>query len=453
MTSRRTFIKQASLLSGGLFLIDVPLINLYPKRKPTVIIIGAGFAGLSAAYELYKRGIGFTILESSNRVGGRVRSHVMDKNENLIVELGAEWIGHSHTLIQSLCDEMKLPTQDNQFDTHLIYKGQYSKSNTWDYSESWITKFEQLKSDFRHLSCKEQRELDNMDWWRYLVNNGCEGRDLDIRELADSTDFGETIRSVSAYAALAEYAESSEKNEMDCKIEGGNERLAHSLADKVDRNNIKLNHKVERIEQGKNVKVYCSNGQSFEADKLICTAPTFAVKKIKWEPELPEEVQDAMNQLQYARINKNPILFKERFWKEERFDLLTDLPIHYLYNATKNQSSKKGVLIGYTIGDKAAIMPNQSDEWRADMMAQSLSPYFGNIKSLIEDQTNFYWGNHESTMGAYALYGKGQWFGIQPILRKSFKHTHFAGEHLADWQGFMEGALQTGLDAVEEMLK
>jgi len=320
MTTRRTFIKQASLITGGLFLADIPLVNLNPKRKPTVIIIGAGFAGLSAAYELYKRGISFTLLESTNRIGGRVHSHLMDKEENLVVELGAEWIGEHHTLMKSLCEEMKLPIENNQFDTHLIYKGQYSKSNDWEYSKAWLDKFEQLKKDYFNLSEKEQHDLDKMDWWRYLVNNGCEGRDLELRELADSTDFGETIRSVSAYAALAEYAESSVKNEMDFKIKGGNERLAHSLADKVGRTNIKLNHIVERIEQGKGVKVYCSNDQTLEADKLICTAPTFAVKKIKWEPALPEEIQDAMNQLQYARINKNPILFKERFWQDERFE-------------------------------------------------------------------------------------------------------------------------------------
>lgn len=452
MSSRRTFIKQVSALSGGLLLSNIPLAGAHYLRKPEVIIIGAGFAGLAAAYELHKKGVAFTILESSNRIGGRVRSHKMDEKENLIVELGAEWVGESHGNVQALCSELGLVLENNQFDTHLIYKGKYSKSHEWNYSDEWDKKFKQLKKDFSNLNRKEQIKLDNMDWWRYLVNNGCDGRDLEIQELADSTDFGETIRSVSAYAALAEYAESSEKNEMDYKIKGGNELLALHLADKVGRAKILLNHKVEHIEQGKRVKVHCSNGQTFEADKLICSAPTFAVKKIKWEPALPEEMQDAMNQLQYARINKNPILFKKRFWQDERFDLISDLPIHYLYNATKNQSSKKGVLIGYSIGEKAAVMPNQTNEWRADMLAQSLAPYFGDVKSLIEGQTNFYWGSHESTMGAYAIYGKGQWFGIQRLLKKSYINTHFAGEHLAEWQGFMEGAIQTGMDAANALV-
>ena len=68
---------------------------------------------------------------------------------------------------------------------------------------------------------------------------------------------------------------------------------------------------VQNIKGG--VTVYCNNGQKFTADKIICTAPTFAVKKIKWEPGLPVDQVNAMNELQYARINKNPIVFKKRF--------------------------------------------------------------------------------------------------------------------------------------------
>ena len=113
---------------------------------------------------------------------------------------------------------------------------------------------------------------------------------------------------------------------------------------------------------------------------------------------------------------------------------------------------KKGVLISYTIGDKAAVIASQNDAWKADMLHQNLSPYFGNIKDMIEKQTNYYWGDDEISLGAYATYGKGQWFGLQPILKKPFLNTHFAGEHLADWQGFMEGAINTGEEAADAIL-
>ena len=449
MSSRRKFIKETAITTGGIFLASSAFSNFFIAKKPKVIIIGAGFAGLAAANYLHKKGIDFVILEARNRISGRVFSHTIDEKENLIIELGAEWVGNSHERIQNLCNEFGLELQNNQFDTHLIYKGKYYKKNEWDYSEDWNKKFKAIIDHYPKLTQAEKLKLDKMDWWRFLVNNGCEGRDLDIRELLDSTDFGETIRSVSAFAALAEYAESSEKNEMDLKIKGGNSMLAKKIADKIGNDKIKLQHAVSRVVQNSKggVTVYCNNGQKFTADKIICTAPTFAVKKIKWEPGLPVDQVNAMNELQYARINKNPIVFKKRFWNDESFDMITDQSPHYFYHATKNQDSKKGVLISYTIGEKAAVVANQSDDWREDMVLQTLKPHFNDAKDYFEKQTNYYWGNDEFSHGAYAMYGRGQWFRVMPILKRSHILTHFAGENLADWQGFMEGAINTGEEA------
>lgn len=453
MNSRRTFIKQASFATAAALIANNTFAHIFPVNKPKVIIIGAGFSGLAAALSLHKKNVEFVVLEARNRIGGRVFSHTMDEQEKLIIELGAEWVGNSHTRLQNLCNEFGLSLQNNQFNTHLIYKGKYHKSNEWDYSPGWKAKFKSIIDNYENLTRADKLRLDKMDWWRYLVNNGCEGRDLDIRELLDSTDFGESIRHVSAFAALAEYAESSEKNEMDLKIKGGNSMLAKCIAEKIGNGKIKLQHSVSRIVQSPKgrVKVYCENGQVFSADKIICTVPTFAVKKIKWEPGLPPEQQNALNELQYARINKNPLLFTERFWKDENFDMVTDQSPHYFYHATKNQSSARGVLISYTIGEKAAVVANQSDEWKANMIQQTLQPFFGDVKSLIEKQTNYYWGNDAYSHGAYALYGKNQWFRVRKILSRPHIHTHFAGEHLADWQGFMEGAISTGEDAAAKI--
>ncbi|MEZ4779399.1 MAG: NAD(P)/FAD-dependent oxidoreductase [Flavobacteriaceae bacterium] len=449
MTTRRKFIQQATVAATGSILLPTPSFgSIFTPKETSVIIIGAGFAGLAAAYKLKQRNINCIVLESRSRIGGRVFSHSIDSN--LVIELGAEWVGNSHTRIQELCGELGLELQNNQFDTHLIYKGQYAPAGTWDYSENWNKTMTRLLENYAHLSENEKLILDKMDWWRYLVNNGCDGRDLDIRELLDSTDFGESIRQVSSFAALAEYAESSEKNEMDLKIKGGNGMLAERLAEKIGKEKIVLKHTVTKIvQEGSTVKVYCDNGQFFEADKLICTIPTFAMRKIDWQPGLPEEKMNAINELQYARINKHALVFNERFWKDESFDMVTDQSPHYFYHATKNQKSTKGVLISYTIGEKAAVVANQSDVWNAKAIAETLNPHFGNVTSKLSSQTNYYWGNDNYSKGAYAMYGKDQWFRVMPILKEPFIHTHFAGEHLADWQGFMEGAINTGEEAAE----
>jgi monoamine oxidase len=302
------------------------------------------------------------------------------------------------------------------------------------------------------MNTADKKELDKIDWWRYLVNNGCDGRDLDLRELLDSTDFGESIRHVSAFAALAEYAESSEKNEMDFKIKGGNSMLAKKLAEKIGADKIKTGYAVTRIVQNTSgVQVFCKNGEMFAAGKIICCIPTFSLTKIKWEPALPAAKQTALNELQYARINKNPFLFTDRFWNDESFDMITDGPGHYFYHATKNQPSQKGVIISYTIGDKADVISKQNEEWKKNTVLEGFE-HWGNVRSMLEKQTNYYWGEDDYSKGAYALYKPGQWFRIMPGLKKPFLHTVFAGEHLAEWQGFMEGAINTGEDAAVSVM-
>lgn len=451
MSTRRSFLKESAVIMAGTFLSAQNVHAFFTAKPRHVIILGAGFAGLAAANTLVKKGIKVTLLEARNRIGGRVHSYKIP-GEELVVELGAEWVGDSHTRIKELCQEFKLELLNNQFETHLIYKGKYSAKGQWKYSDEWDTKWKAILAKYEGMNLLQKKQLDSYDWWRYLVNNGCDARDLDIRELLDSTDFGESIRHVSAYAALAEYAESSEKNEMDFKIKGGNGKLAEKLGETVGKEHILLNHFVTRVDQrGNEVKVTCKNGAIFTADKVICTLPTFSVNKVEWLPTLPPEKTNAIKSLQYARINKHPVLFNEKFWPED-FDMVTDMPAHYFYNAAKNQPGTKGVLMSYTIGDKAAVIANQDDAFHSSIINQALQPAFGDIEQKIINHTNYYWGNDEFSKGAYALYQPGQWFTIMPVLKKPFMHTHFAGEHLADWQGFMEGALLTGEEAAKAVL-
>lgn len=151
--NRRDFIQNTALATTGLIISPGFIIG----KKPKVIIIGAGFSGLAAALKLHKKNIDFVVLEARKRIGGRVYSHTIDEGENLIVELGAEWVGESHSRLRTLCDEMKLTLDNNQFDTHLIYDNRYYKNAEWDFSEDWKTKFDQLKKKYATLSVAEKQ--------------------------------------------------------------------------------------------------------------------------------------------------------------------------------------------------------------------------------------------------------------------------------------------------------
>lgn len=423
------------------------------RRKKTCVIIGAGLAGLSAAYKLKNAGWNVIILEARERVGGRVFSYSFAQNPQLVCELGAEWVGESHERIKSLCQDLGIPLQKHQFEDYLLQNGRVSRPNQWGFSENAKKVFAGTIKRYDKLTALQKTNLDKLDWWTYLEKIGFSEDDLRLRDLMDSTDFGESIRHVSAFAALAEYAESSPKNEMDYKMTGGNSRLVRAFAERIGAENIRLNANVTEINQSKGIVTVKTDRESFRADACICTAPTNALLKIKFNPALPSAQIRAAESLIYARICKNSVLYDKRFWKDENFSMVSDTASHYYFHSTQNQAGEQGILTAYAIGEKADILSSQSDERRMKIITRDLTDFDENAPNLARGIVSYAWQRDKITDGAYALYRPGQWFGVRPVLQRPHLKVLFAGEHLADWQGFMEGAIETGEAAAASLIK
>jgi monoamine oxidase len=449
--NRRDFLKILGASSVGIALSTQ---NIFAqKRKKSCVIIGAGFSGLAAAYKLKNAGWNVTVLEARDRIGGRVFSYRMPQNKDLVCELGAEWVGESHERIKALCYEFKILLQRHQFDDYLLQNGKVSRPGAWGFSEAAKTAFEKAKVEYEKLTALQERKLDNLDWWTYLEKIGFSEDDLRLRDLMDSTDFGESIRHVSAYGAMAEYAESSPKNEMDYKMTGGNSRLTEEFSKRIGMDNIKTGTLVTEVNQPKNgVVTVKTETDSYKTDAVICTAPTQSLLKIKFNPPLPTAQREAAEKLIYARICKNSVLYENRFWKDENFSMVSDVTSHFYFHSTQNQKGKEGILTSYAIGEKADILASQSDERRMKIITNDLADFNEDAPKLAKGIASYAWQRDKYTDGAYALYKPGQWFGIRPILQKPHLKVLFAGEHLADWQGFMEGAIETGESAAESLI-
>src|SRR6476620_4130901 len=94
-TGRREFLKKLGLVTAGIAVVPNGVFA-QARRKHSCIIIGSGLAGLSAALKLKNAGWHVTVLEARDRVGGRVFSHSMPENRDLVFELGGEWVGEDH---------------------------------------------------------------------------------------------------------------------------------------------------------------------------------------------------------------------------------------------------------------------------------------------------------------------------------------------------------------------
>ncbi len=450
-TNRREFIKiwGAASLGAALSPKDV----FAQKRAKSCVIIGAGFSGLAAAYKLKNAGWSVTILDARNRLGGRVFSQTFKENPNLIYELGAEWVGESHERIKTLCRNFSIPLQKHQFEDYLLQNGRVSRPHEWGFSPPAKAAFEKLIKGYNKLNAAQKINLDRHDWWTQLEKIGFSDDDLRLRDLMDSTDFGESIRHVSAFAALAEYAESSPKNEMDYKMTGGNFRLAGEFARRTGAENIKLNTLVTEINQRAGIVTVKTADDIFKADACICTVPTHSLLKIKFSPPLPTMQTEAAQRLIYSRICKNSVLYEERFWKAENFSMVSDTASHFYFHSTQNQTGTQGILTSYAVGEKADLLASQSDERRLKIITRDLTDFDEDAPKMAKAISSCAWQRDEYTDGAYALYRPGQWFGIRPILQRPHGKVLFAGEHLADWQGFMEGAVETGEAAAGSLIR
>ncbi|HEY0385957.1 MAG TPA: NAD(P)/FAD-dependent oxidoreductase, partial [Pyrinomonadaceae bacterium] len=447
--SRRKFLQAA-----GAAAIGAPFIfkNSFaiPRRNYSAIVIGAGLSGLAAAYQLKQAHWGVTVLEARERIGGRVLSYSF-KDSPLVCEMGGEWVGESHERLKALCHDFGIELKDHRFAASLMRNGKVSRPDEWDFSAQAKTAFEKFKKRYERYTLSEKKRLDRFDWWTWLEEIGFTEDDLLLRDLQDSTDFGESIRHVSAFAAASEYFESSPANEMDYKMVGGNSRLVQAFASRVGKDAIHTSTIVKEIQQRAGRVIVETNNGTFTADACICTVPSRVLDKIRFDPPLPSAYADAAEQLQYARIIKNSVLFDRRFWNDENFSLVSDVTSHYYFHSTKDQPGRQGILCSYAVGEKADVLASQDDARRSEIVVRDLIPFSADAPQLARAIQSYAWQRDIYTGGAYALYRPGQWYTIRPVLQRPHGKVLFAGEHLADWQGFMEGAVVTGEEAAKAL--
>jgi monoamine oxidase len=297
--------------------------------------------------------------------------------------------------------------------------------------------------------------VDRSDGWTVLGDEGCPDDDLRLMDLIDSTDFGETIRMVGAFCGADLHFGGTETAEMDYKIVGGNSRLVAGLADRIGHERIRLRHRVTRIvERGGFVTVTAvdeSLGReaTFGADAVVCTAPVRALRDIAFDPPLPAAQRAAADELQYARIIKTHILCTERFWGPEDFAMVSDRTSHYYFHSTQGQPGTRGILCAYAVGDKADVLADQSDERKQEMVLDDMAPFVEKARRYGLGTAAYAWQRDPWTQGAYALFRPGQFFTARPALAAPHGRVLFAGEHLADWVGFMEGAVVAGETAAD----
>jgi monoamine oxidase len=460
--SRRRFLQGSLLLSAGV-LLHPSLLRANASSKK-VIVVGAGLAGLTAAYELAQAGHQVTVLEAQSRPGGRVCTLRDPFADGLYAEAGGEWIGPSHHYIRHYVRLFNLELKDgygdavfridDQFLTH-----QQLRAGIPAVEEMHQLLFREFKSidSFQPPAESPARELDRIDFQTFLRKHNIKEEAIRIMGTVVNGLMTTGIDQISALHMAYEFRLPQNPHEEEARIVGGNDLLPSAMAAALGQN-VQYGVPTMRVEwDEKGVSVFyrrMDTESSLEADHLILAIPTSCLVQIEFHPALPAEAADAIRNTLYGRCIKTILQSRERFWaqKGRPYEAVnTNSEVGDFYHSSQNQPGPRGLLTCYSGGHSCDALSTLSPEERGIRIKKACNEIWPDSERVLEGNTRQYWNESEWSRGSYTYFAPGQMLNLRNQLRIPVGPIHFAGEHTADWQGYMNGAVESGIRAAGEM--
>lgn len=444
--TRRDFIELGALAAAGFALSPIRSQN----KAESVIVIGAGIAGLAAWEALKNEGVDALLIEASSRVGGRVQTS-RELIDGKTVELGAAWIhGAENNPLWGRVLTQNLGTRLVRDETEIVFDidgeamtvaAQANKDKLFEDLLSFLEK--------RRETLQADRPLQD------LVEEFVQRRKLNARE---RRRLAHSIESCIAH----EYAESplklSGKNwNVDEGFQGGDASVLSGLDSLFPRGyRIRLNQTVTKIEHKDDGVVVTTDRDVYQAKTVICTVPLSILKldRIEFVPPLPEAKRGAIGRLGFGKLEKVVLSFPRRFWPED-CDLFGLMGEERIWSEWYDYTGSLGVptLVGYSAGPKAETIGAMNAKEAVAIAVTELSAVFGEIPEPdVSDVTS--WSRNVHIQGAYTAYIVGS--GPADVLELAKPHgtrIMFAGEATAAKAvGTLHGAASSGYRAAMEAI-
>lgn len=445
-----------------------------------VIVIGAGLAGLSSAYELTQAGHEVTVLEARSRSGGRVWTLRDPFPEGLYAEAGAtnvfnnhEWTMKYVKLLGVALDPMGLPgggapifhirgkriviKSGSPVEWPLELKPEekgLSRAELWAKYVAPVVK-ELGDSEAAGWSTTSLKRYDSMSFAEFLRQQGASPGAVDILRLGLADQLGEGADAVSALNLLSEAAPRAVVKQL-FSIRGGSDALPRAFAARLgDRIHYGLPaYIIEHDSRG--VRVVCRQGskqRTFAADYLICAIPFATLKRVEVSPGFSPEKRRAIEELGNTSVTRVFLQTRKRFWLDEGLSgaATTDLPIVTTYDKAHYLPGKRGMLEAYLAGARARRLAELTPAERLDFTVNQMELILPAIREHYEGGASVCWDEDVWARGAYAWFKPGQMESLLPHIARPEGRVHFAGDHTSPWPGWMNGALQSGARAAREV--
>lgn len=469
-----------------------------------VLILGAGVAGLVAAYELRKAGYEVQVLETQNRPGGRAWSitrgdeytdtdgatQKCNFDEGQFFNLGAWRIPYYHKNILHYCKELGIaldPFIQLNFNSYLHStngfdgKPQRFRDVFTDFNgqiSELLAKAANEKNLDKHLSEAEVKTLlvalssygalnDKYEYvkgdlsssrrgYEQLLGGGLSGgyhpsTPLKFSDLLNSALWGNF-----AYYFTQQFQQTM------FEPRGGMSMIGKGF-EKVLAKEIVYNATVTNIEQSDTgVQVRYKDAQTGEektasADWCVCTIPAKVLANIPTNLSAP--LQEAIAAVTYESVVKVGVQYKRRFWEEDDAIFggmsLTNLPItHFAYPSAPAAflSSGKGVVLnGYIFGEDGKEYTAYTNEQRLSKAVELSAQIHPQVKTEFDTGNTVAWNKVPWVLGGYSTWTPESRKKYYDTLCSIDRRFVIAGEHASYMNGWLEGAVTSSLDAITRL--
>ncbi|KAL9269730.1 Polyamine oxidase 2-like protein [Drosera capensis] len=431
-------------------------------RSPSVIVIGAGMAGIAAARALYEASFQVIVLESRDRIGGRVCT---DYTFGFPIDLGASWLHGvcNENPLAPLIGRLGLPLYRTSGDNSVLYDHDLESYALFDVDGNQVPAelvvkvgeaFEEILKECEKVREELEEDISIKQGFSIVFERRPE---LRLVGLAHKVLQWYLCRMEGWFASDAETI-SLQNWDQEELLPGGHGLMVrgylpvmNTLAKGLD---IRLNHRVTGVfHRLKGVRVTTEGGSSFIADAVVVAVPLGVLQSnlIKFEPRLPEWKERAISDLGVGIENKIVLHFENVFWPNVEFlGVVSETSYGCSYFLNLHKATGHPVLVYMPAGKLAQDIEKMSDEAAASFAFTQLKKILPDASSPVQYLVSR-WGSDINTLGSYTYDKVGKPHDLYERLRIPVDNIFFAGEATSMlYPGSVHGAYATGLQAAED---